>query len=74
MIFKVLQFIHFKKSLRTVQTHASTFNGNTKWKMQIFDPIAHGDAIYTAEGCQMVSYFHVEEDLNRNGHVKSILE
>ena len=42
--------------------------------MQIFDPIARGDPVYTADGCQMMSYFHVEEDLNRNGHVKSILE
>ena len=34
--------------------------------MQNFDPIAHGNTADTANGCQMISYSHVEKDLNRN--------
>ena len=36
--------------------------------MQIFDQIARGNATDTANGCQMMSYSHVEKDLNRNKH------
>ena len=34
--------------------------------MQIFDPIAGGNAADTAHGYQMMSYSHVETDLNLN--------
>ena len=37
--------------------------------MQIFDPIARGNAADTSNGCQMISYSHVEKDLNRNEHL-----
>ena len=33
--------------------------------MQIFGPIARGNAVDTANGCRMMSYSHVEKDLNR---------
>ena len=42
--------------------------------MQIFDPVACGNAANTANGCQMMSYFHVEKDLNRNEHLNLNLE
>ena len=34
--------------------------------MQIFDPVARGNAADTADGCQMMSYTNVEKDLNRS--------
>ena len=34
--------------------------------MQIFDPIAGGNAADTANSYQMMSYSHVETDLNLN--------
>ena len=37
--------------------------------MQIFDPNALGNAADTADTCQMMSYSHVEKDLNRNEHL-----
>ena len=37
--------------------------------MQIFDPIAGGNAADTANGYQMMSYSHIETDLNRNEHL-----
>ena len=38
--------------------------------MQIFDPMARGNAA----ACQMMSYFHVEKDLNKNEHLNFNLE
>ena len=43
-------------------------------KMQIFDPITCGNAADTANSCQMMSYSHVEKDLNRNEHFNLNLE
>ena len=37
--------------------------------MQIFNTIACGNAADTVNGCQMMSYSHIEEDLNRNEHL-----
>ena len=37
--------------------------------MQIFDPNALSNAADTADTCQMMSYSHVEKDLNRNEHL-----
>ena len=37
--------------------------------MQIFDPIAHGNAAYTANDYKMTSYSYVEKDLNRSEHL-----
>ena len=37
--------------------------------MQILDPVARGNAADTTNGCQMMSYSHVEKDLNRNEHL-----
>ena len=43
--------------------------------MKIFDPIVCGNAADTANGCQMMSYSHVEKDLNRNEHsIKSSIK
>ena len=36
--------------------------------MQIFDPIARINAADSTNGCQMMSYSHVEKDLNTNEH------
>ena len=41
--------------------------------MQIFDIIARGNTD-TATGCQMMSYTHVEKDLNGNEHLHLNLE
>ena len=41
--------------------------------MQIFHSIARGNAD-TASGCQMMSYSHVEKDLNMNEHLNLNLE
>ena len=38
--------------------------------MQIFNPIARGNAA----ACQMMSYSHVEKDLNKNEHLNLNLE
>ena len=63
ILFKVFS-VHFNKSL--------WFHSNscmflyTKWKMQIFNPIAYGN-VDTASDSQMISYFHVH--LNRNEHL-----
>ena len=38
------------------------FERYTKWKMQIFNPIAPGKAADNANGCQMMSYSQVEKD------------
>ena len=46
----------------------------TKWRMQIFDPVACGDTADNASGCQMMGHSHVEKDLNRNDHLNSYLE
>ena len=46
-----------------------TFYRYTKRKVQIFNPIAYGKAADTTNGCQMMSYSHVEKDLNRNEHL-----
>ena len=46
----------------------------TKWKMQIFDPIVCGNAADTANDCQMMSFSHVQKDLNRNKYSKLNLE
>ena len=37
--------------------------------MQIFYPIARGKAADTTNGCQMMSYSHVEKDLNKYEHL-----
>ena len=41
--------------------------------MQIFDPIARGNAADTVNDCQM-SYSHAEKDLDRNQHLNWNLE
>ena len=40
--------------------------------MQIFDQIARDSTGDTVNGCQLISHFHVEEDLKRNECVKLI--
>ena len=42
--------------------------------MHISDQVARGNAADTANGCQMMSYSHVEKDLNRNEHLNLNLE
>ena len=42
--------------------------------MQIFDPIVCGNAADTANDCQMMSFSHIEKDLNRNKYSKLNLE
>ena len=42
--------------------------------MQIFDPIARGNAANIASGSQMMSCPHVEKDINRNEHLNLNLE
>ena len=39
--------------------------------MQIFLPIADDNGADNANGSQIVSYTHVDKDLNRNEHFKS---
>ena len=46
----------------------------TKWKKQIFDPLGRGNTADTVNGCQMMSYFYVEKDLNSNEHLNLGLE
>ena len=50
------------------------FNRHTKQKIHFFDPIARDNAANTANGCQMISYSHVENDLNRNENLNLNLE
>ena len=38
--------------------------------MQIFDPIPCGNAADITNGCQMMSYSHLEKDLNTNENLK----
>ena len=45
----------------------------TKWTRHIFHLIACGSADDTANGCQTMSYSHVEEDLNKNEHSTLII-
>ena len=40
------------------------FERYTKWKMQVFNPIALGNATDNANGCQMMSYSNAEKDDN----------
>ena len=42
--------------------------------MQMFNPVACGNAADNANGFQMMSYSHVEENLNRNEHLNINLE
>ena len=42
--------------------------------MYIFDPKARGNTADTANGCQMMSYYHVKKDLNRNERLNLNLE
>ena len=42
--------------------------------MQIFDPVARGNAADTTNACQMMNYSHVEKDLSRNEHLNLFLE
>ena len=42
--------------------------------MQIFYPNALGNVADTTDTCQMMSYSHVEKDLNRNEHLNLKLE
>ena len=42
--------------------------------MEIFDPIACVNVAAIANGCQMMSYSHVEKDLNSNEHLNLNLE
>ena len=42
--------------------------------MQIFEPIARSNAADTANSCQIMSYSHVEKDLNRNEQLNLNLE
>ena len=57
--FKVVP-VHFDKWLCTIQIHAY-FNRYKKWKMLIFDLIAHGNAVNTANDCQIMNFSHVEK-------------
>ena len=50
------------------------FNRYTRWTLLIFNPTACGNAADTAIGCQLISYSHVEKDLNRNEHLNFSLE
>ena len=38
--------------------------------MQIFDPIPCGNAADITNGCQMMSYSHLEKDLNTNENLE----
>ena len=42
--------------------------------MYVFDAKARDNAAYTVNDCQMMSYSHVEKDLNRNEHLNLNLE
>ena len=42
--------------------------------MHIFDPRARGDTAETANGCQVMRYYHLKKDLNRNEHLNLNLE
>ena len=42
--------------------------------MQIFEPIAGDNAADTSNGCQMMSYSHVEKDPQRNEYLNLNLE
>ena len=42
--------------------------------MQIFEPIARGNATDIAYSCQMMSYSHVDKDQNRNEKLNLYLE
>ena len=42
--------------------------------MQIFDTIGRGNTADIADGCQMMSYSHVQEDLKRKEHLNYNLE
>ena len=42
--------------------------------MQIFVPIARGNAADNASGCQMMSFSHLEKDPNKNEHLKLNIE
>ena len=42
--------------------------------MHIFDPTACGNAGDTTNCCQMMSYSHLEKDLNKNEHLNLNLE
>ena len=69
---------HYQKTFDSFHSSSSPFQKFTlyhsnscmilypKWKVQIFDPIAGGNAADTANGYQMMSYSHVETDLNLN--------
>ena len=65
----------FSKFFQFISTSLSLYYSNlcllsyTEWKMQIFDPIACGNALYTVDGYQMMSYSHKEKYLNRNKHL-----
>ena len=37
--------------------------------MQIFGPVACGNTADTTNGCQMMSYSHLEKDFNKNEHL-----
>ena len=50
------------------------FNKYTILKMQILDPIARSNAAGTTSGCNIMSYPHVEKDLNRNENLNLNLE
>ena len=41
--------------------------------MKIFHTIFRGKAADITNGCQMMSYSHVEKDLNKNEHLNLIL-
>ena len=55
-------------------TFMRAFNICNQWKMHIFDPIARGDTAETANGCQVMRYYHLKKDLNRNEHLNLNLE
>ena len=63
-------FSKFFQSISTIHSVSFKFmsasNRCTKWKMYIFNSKARGNTADTANGCQMMSYYHVKKDLNRN--------
>ena len=42
--------------------------------MEIFDPMARGNAADITNGWHMMSFSHAEKDLNRDEHLKLNLE
>ena len=41
----------------------------TKWRIQIFDPIARGNVADTANDCQLINHSHAEKDLKQSENI-----